>query len=259
MNLPFLSAEHVESFILVLLRVSAIVVTIPVISEASVPIRVKAALSILITLIIFPLVLPKIPPTANYHVLILMYRMAGEVMIGLIIGFSARIILAGIRMAGDMIGFQMGFSISNVIDPMTSEQVSIITELQYLVAMLVYLAVDAHHIFFSAIIQSYAVLNPLAFHFSGSLMQFILNLSKEMFVIALKLAAPIMAVVLFTNVGLGIVARTVPQINIFIVGMPLHIAVGLVFLGITAPMFLKLTSGFFLNFENTVITILRLM
>ncbi|OPY85187.1 MAG: Flagellar biosynthetic protein FliR [Smithella sp. PtaU1.Bin162] len=259
MNLPFLSAEHIELFILVLLRVSAIVVTIPVISEASVPLRIKAALSILITLIVFPLVLPKIPPPANYPVLILMYRMAGEVMIGLIIGFSARIILAGIRMAGDMIGFQMGFSISNVIDPMTSEQVSIITELQYLVAMLVFLAVDAHHIFLSAIIQSYAVLNPLAFHFSGSLMQFMLNFSKEMFVIALKLAAPIMAVVLFTNVGLGIVARTVPQINIFIVGMPLHIAVGLVFLGITAPMFLKLTSGLFLNFETTVITILRLM
>ena len=82
---------------------------------------------------------------------------------------AARLILAGIQMAGDMIGFQMGLSIANIIDPMTSEQVSIITELQYLIAMLVFLAVDAHHIFFSAIIQSYSILNPLAFHFSGSL------------------------------------------------------------------------------------------
>ena len=90
MSLPFLSAEHLDAFILVLLRVSAIVVTIPVISEASVPARFKAALSILITLIIFPLVVPKIPQTANYHVLILMYRMAGEVMIGLIIGYCGQ-------------------------------------------------------------------------------------------------------------------------------------------------------------------------
>ena len=259
MTLPFLSAEHAEAFILVLLRVSAIVVTIPVISESSIPMRIKAALSILIALIIFPLVLPKIPQTAEYPTLILMYRMAGEVMIGLVIGFAARLIFAGIRMAGDLIGFQMGFSIANVIDPTSSEQVSVITELQYLVAMLVFLSFDAHHVFFKAIVQSYSILSPLAFHFSGSLMQIILNFSKEMFVIAVKLAAPIMAVMLFTNVSLGIVARTVPQINIFIVGMPLQIAIGLIFLGITAPMFIKLASGYFLGFEGKLATLLRLM
>lgn len=259
MTLPFLSAEHAETFILVLLRVSAIVVTIPVISESSMPMRIKAALSILIALIIFPLVLPKIPQTAEYPTLILMYRMAGEVMIGLVIGFAARLIFAGIRMAGDLIGFQMGFSIANVIDPTSSEQVSVITELQYLVAMLVFLSFDAHHVFFQAIVQSYSILNPLAFHFSGSLMQIILSFSKEMFVIAVKLAAPIMAVMLFTNVSLGIVARTVPQINIFIVGMPLQIAIGLIFLGITAPMFIKLASGYFLGFEGKLATLLRLM
>ncbi|PKN77304.1 MAG: flagellar biosynthetic protein FliR [Deltaproteobacteria bacterium HGW-Deltaproteobacteria-10] len=259
MSLPFLSAEHLEAFILVLLRVSALVVTIPVISDKAVPARFKAALCILISLIIFPLVLSKIPPASNYPVLILMYRMAGEVMIGLIIGFAARFILAGIQMAGDIIGFQMGLSIANVIDPTTSTQVSIITELQYLVALLIFLAVDAHHIFFSAIIQSYSLLNPLAFHFSGSLMQAIFSFSQEMFVIAVKLAAPIMAVMLFTNVGLGIVARTVPQINIFIVGMPLQIAIGLIFLGLTAPMFVKLTQGYFLDFESKLVTLLRLM
>lgn len=259
MTLPFLSAEHAEAFILVLLRVSAIVVTIPVISESSIPMRVKASLSILIALIIFPLVLPKIPPVAVYPTLILMYRMAGEVLIGVVIGFAARLIFAGIRMASDLVGFQMGFSIANVIDPTSSEQVSIITELQYLVAMLVFLSFDAHHVFFTAIVQSYAVLNPLTFHFSGALMQNILSLSKDMFVIAVKLAAPIMAVMLFTNVGLGIVARTVPQINIFIVGMPLQIAIGLIFLGLTAPVFIKLTSGYFLGFETRLATLLRLM
>ncbi len=259
MSLPFLSAEHLEAFILILLRVSAMVVTIPVISDKAVPARFKAALCILITLIIFPLVLPKIPPASNYPVLILMYRMAGEVMIGLIIGYAARLILAGIQMAGDMVGFQMGLSIANVIDPTTSTQVSIITELQYLVALLIFLAVDAHHVFFSAIVQSYSLLNPLTFHFSGSLMQTIFSFSQEMFVIAVKLAAPIMAVMLFTNVGLGVIARTVPQINIFIVGMPLQIAIGLIFLGLTAPMFVKLTQRYFLDFEAKFVTLLRLM
>jgi len=259
MSLPFLSAEHIEAFILVLLRVSAIIVTIPVISDTSVPVQIKASLSILISLIIFPLVLPKIPQPANYQVLILMYRMAGEVMIGVIIGFSARFVFAGIQMAGDMIGFQMGLSIANVIDPLTSQQVSTIAELQYLMAMLVFLAVDAHHIFFSAIIQSYSVLNPLTFHFSGQLMQSIFEFSQEMFIVAVKLGAPLMAVMLFTNVGLGIIARTVPQMNIFIVGFPLQIAIGLIFLGLTAPLFVKMSQGLFAGLEVKIGSLLRLM
>jgi len=259
MSLPFLSAEQVEIFIIVLLRVVAIVVTIPVFSDTSVPIRFKASLSIIITLIIFPVVLPKIVQPANDHLLISIYRMAGEAMIGLTIGFVARMIIVAIRMAGDVIGFQMGLSIANVIDPMTSEQVSIISELQYLIALLIFLTVDAHHIFFSAIIQSYTILNPWTFHFSGQLMQFIFDMSKEMFVIAVKLAAPLMAVMLLTNVGLGIVARTVPQINVFIVGMPLQIAVGLIFLGLAAPLFIRLTQTIFSNFETMLLTILQLM
>jgi flagellar biosynthetic protein FliR len=259
MNLPFLSAEHMEAFILVLLRVTSIVVTIPVISDTAVPARIKAALSIIITLIVFPVVLSSIPKAENYQPLVLMYRMAGEVMIGLVIGFAARLIFTAIQLAGDMVGFQMGLSIANVIDPMTSEQVSTITEFQYLIGMLVFLAVDAHHIFFRAIVQSYSILNPLTFHFSGQLMQVIFDLSREMFVVSVKLVAPIMAVMLFINIGLGIVARTVPQLNVFIVGMPLQIAVGLIFLGLTAPMFVKLTEGLFANMESKIGILLRLM
>jgi flagellar biosynthetic protein FliR len=259
MSLPFLSAEHIEAFILVLLRVSAIIVTIPVISETAIPVQIKAALSLLISLIIFPLVLPKIPQPANYQVLILMYRMAGEVMIGVIIGYAAKFVFAGIQIAGEMIGFQMGLSIANVIDPLTSKQVSTIADLQYLIAMLVFLAVDAHHFFFSAIIQSYSILNPLTFHFSGQLMQAIFDFSSEMFVVAVKLGAPLMAVMLFTNVGLGIIARTVPQMNIFIVGFPLQISIGLIFLGLTAPLFVKMTQGLFAGLETKIGLLLRLM
>ena len=259
MSLPFLSSEHVEAFILVFLRVGAIIFTIPVISDTSVPLRIKAAMTILISLIIFPLVLPKIPEPANYQVLILMYRMAGEVMIGVIIGFSARVVFAGIQMAGEMIGFQMGLSMANVIDPMTNQQVSTIAELQYLMAMLVFLIVDAHHIFFSAIIQSYSIVSPLTFHFSGQLMQTIFEFSQEMFVIAVKLGAPLMAVMLFTNVGLGIIARTVPQMNIFIVGFPLQIGIGLIFMGLTAPLLVKMTQTIFAGLELKILTLLRLM
>jgi flagellar biosynthetic protein FliR len=259
MSLPFLSAEHLDAFVLVLLRVSAIIVTIPVISEGTVPAKIKAALSILITLIIFPLVAPQMPPTHNFHSIELIFLMIGEVLIGVTIGFVARLVFAAIQMAGDIIGFEMGFSIASVIDPVSSEQVSIITDLQYMIAMLVYLAVNAHHMFFQAIIQSYSLIPPLSFHFSGQLMQFIFDVSKDMFVIALKLGAPIIAVMVFTNVALGVVARTVPQMNIFIVGFPLQISLGLVFLGLTAPLFVRMTQGIISGLEGKIVTLMRLM
>ncbi len=259
MTLPFLSSEHLVAFVLVLLRVSAMIVTIPVFSERTVPAQIKAGLSILVTLIIFPLVMSQVPPTQNYHLIQLVFLMIGETLIGVTIGFSARLLFAAIQFAGNVIGFEMGFSVANVIDPMSSQQVSIITELQYLMAMLVFLSINAHHLFFQAIIQSYSVLPPLTFHFSGQLMQLILDISKEMFVIALKLAAPLTAVMVFTNVALGIVARTVPQMNIFIVGFPLQISIGLIFLGLTAPLFVHMIQGIFGGLEGKIISLLRLM
>ncbi|MEE9912672.1 MAG: flagellar type III secretion system protein FliR [Deltaproteobacteria bacterium] len=259
MSLPFLSAEHLEAFVLVLLRVSAIIVTIPVISESTVPAKIKAGLSIIVAVIIFPLVVPQMPPINNMHFISLMVGMIGEVMIGVTIGFVARLVFAAIQLAGDIIGYQMGFAIANVIDPLSTAQVSIITELQYLIAMLVFLTVNAHHLFFQAIVQSYVLIAPLSFHFSGELMQFIFNISKDMFVVALKIGAPIMAVMLFTNVALGVIARTVPQMNIFIVGFPLQISLGLIFLGLTAPFFVRLTQGIFTGMEGKIITLMRLM
>lgn len=259
MSLPFLSADHLESFVLVLLRVSAIITVIPVISENTVPLRVKAGLSILVSLIVFPLVNSQMPPTKNFHFLELIFLMIGEVLIGVTIGFVSRLVFAAIQMAGDIIGFQMGFAVANVIDPMSAQMVSIITQLQYLIAMLVFLTVNAHHLFFQAIVQSYVLIAPLSFHFSGQLMQFIFDVSREMFVIALKIAAPIMAVMLFTNVALGVVARTVPQMNIFIVGFPLQISLGLIFLGLTAPLFVRMTQAIFGGLEGKIVTVLRLM
>lgn len=259
MSLPFLSAEQLDAFVLILLRVSAIIVTIPVISESTVPVRIKAALSIIVSIIIFPLVIDQMPPTGKYQFLELIFLMIGEVMIGISIGFLARLIFAAIQLAGDVIGYQMGFAIANVIDPMSYTQVSIITELQYLIAMLLFLTVNAHHIFFQAIIQSYVLITPLSFHLSGAMMQLLFDVSRDMFVVALKISAPIMAVMIFTNVALGVVARTVPQMNIFIVGFPLQISLGLIFLGITAPLFVRLTQSIFGGLEGRIAVLMRLM
>ena len=254
--MPQITAEQIETFIFAFLRVSAIVATMPILGNSTVPVRVKGGLSLMIAFLIFPFVELHAPPLEIFS---LSLRMAGEVMVGITMGFAGRLIFAGVRLAGQLAGFQMGFAIVNVFDPITSSQVSILAQLQYLFAMLIFLAVDGHHLFLYAIAESYRILPPLGFHFSGELMQSIVELSKDIFVIAIKTGAPAITALLMTSIGFGLIARTVPQINILIVGFPVKIAVGLIGVGLALPVFARMIGSIFLNFGDRLSLFLRLM
>jgi len=254
--MPQITSEQIEIFIFAFLRVSAIVAVMPILGNRTVPVRVKGGLSIMIAFIIFPFVELHALPLG---ILPLSLRMAGEVMIGITMGLAGKLIFAGVQLAGQLAGFQMGFAIVNVFDPITSAQVSIMAQLQYLFAMLIFLAVDGHHLFLYAIAESYRIIPPLGFHFSGELTQSIVDLSKDVFVIAIKIGAPVVAMLLMTSIGFGLIARTVPQINILIVGFPIKIAVGLIGIGLTLPVFARIMGSIFLNFGDRLSLLLRLM
>jgi len=256
MTLPQITAEQIELFILIFLRVSAIIVTIPIVGNRAVPLRVKGGLAVVIAFLVFPFVTQT---SVVFDILPLSLKMAGEVCIGIVIGLLGRFVFAGIQLAGQLIGFQMGFAIVNVVDPVSSSQVSIISQLQYLLAILIFLAVDGHHIFLFAIVESFNTIPPLGFHFTGPLMEAIIELSKDVFMIAVKAGAPIIAILLFTSVSLGMVARTVPQINIFIVGFPLKIAVGLIGIGLTFPFFARMLGAIFANMDGRLKVLMDLM
>ena len=256
--MQIITAEQTEIFILTLLRVSAMIITIPILGDVTVPARVKVGLALLMTFLIYPVVQTE-PWKLSSDIFSLVFRMAGEIMIGVMIGFAGRLIFDGIQLAGQLIGFQMGFSIVNVIDPVNNEQTSIISQFQYLIALLIFLVMNGHHIFLYAIAESFRILPPLGFHFSGELMQLVLIFVRNMLEVAIKTGAPIIAVLLFMSVGMGLIARTVPQINIFIVGFPLQIAIGLIGIGVTIPIFMRVVESYFLNLEGEIISLLRLM
>ncbi len=234
------------------------VLMIPIFGERRVPLTVIWGLSLFIAILLFPLV-KNLLPVRDIEILPMTLRIGGELLIGITIGFTARLVFAGIQISGELIGFQMGFSIANIIDPASDIQVSVITEFQYLLALLLFLTVDAHHIFIAAISESYHVVPPMSVHFSGGLLQTLVRLSGDIFIIAVKISAPVMAVLLFTNVAMGVIARTVPQMNIFIVSFPLQIAAGLLFVGVTAPVFVKLTQRFFLSLAGEISMLMRIM
>jgi len=185
--------------------------------------------------------------------------MISEALIGVALGFSARLIFAAAQLAGEMIGFQIGFSVANVIDPVSSVSVSLIGQVQYLFALLIFLITNSHHIFFAAVADSFRLVPLLSFHVSGDFMTLMMSLCRDMFVLSVKLSIPVIAVILFTNVGLGIVARTVPQINVFIVGFPLQITIGLIFFGLSLPLCGSLLQSAYGHLGESVYALMRVM
>lgn len=259
MNLPVITPEQIACLIFIFLRVSSMIVVMPIFGgDKTIPVGIKGGLSLLITFLLFPFVrmdfgfqLMELTP--------MVVIMIGEILIGVIIGFVARFIFAGIQFAGELIGFQMGFSVVNIIDPVTSTQVSLISQLKYFLAMLVFLAVNAHHIFLSAMAESFVRISPMQFHLTERVIAPLCLLSVEVFIIAVKISAPVVAVLIFTHVALGVVARTVPQINIFIVGFPLQIALGLIFLGLSAPIFVNYCIRLFNGLAKQIHMLVLLM
>ncbi|HOJ52663.1 MAG TPA: flagellar biosynthetic protein FliR, partial [Syntrophales bacterium] len=240
MNLPAFQIEQVIGFILVLMRVGAIIIMIPVFGERVVPAQVKAGLSVIVAGLIYPVLPVNVGDFKAGSTIELLIRMGGEVIIGVAIGFVARIVFAAVQTAGELMGFQMGVAVANVVDPVSSTQISILSEFLYLVALLVFVTVDGHHIFLASIIESYRFIPILHGFFGAEAAREMLNMTTDVFVTGIKIAAPVVAVIIFVNVGLGLIARTVPQINVFIVGFPLQVFVGIMFLGIAMPFIIAL-------------------
>ncbi len=257
MSLFSLPLPQVQAAVLVFIRTGAILITAPLFGSRNVPLKLKAGLSLVLTLAILPVVGFKEVYLASLPSLV--SAMAGEVLIGVIIGFTAKLIFAAVQLAGELVGFQMGFGIVNVIDPQTSTQFSIIAQFQNIITLLIFLALDAHYWFILAISKSFELIQPLGFCFTDSLMEAIISLSCDMFVIAAKVAAPVIAVLFFTDVALGLIARTVPQMNIFIVGFPVKIAIGLLGLGFSLPLLSYLLRNLFQRMGGDIILLMKLM
>ncbi len=222
-----------------------------------VPRRVRIGLAVLMSFLIFPLVRFDMP--SEFGLMKLIPGFFSEMLIGMTIGFITELMFSGIQVAGQIAGYQMGFGIVNVIDPMTSQQVSITAQFYYLFAVLLFLATGTHRLFIQALVESFKYIPPLGARFSGYNLRKLVALAGDIFVMAVKVGAPVLAITLFTQVVLGIVARTVPQINVFIVGFPLQIGIGLIGIGLSLPLLATLLSSTFRGMEWDIFSVIRMM
>ena len=253
-----ISLPQLQLFFLVFLRVGAILMSIPIFDSRGIPFLFKIALAFATAIVLFPLLKLDVVPVTN-DLFTLGIGVAGEIFLGLAIGFSVKLIFAGIQLAGQLAGYQMGLAIANVMDPATSEQVPLLAQFNNLIGLLVFLSINAHYWFIKALTESFRLVPPLNVNFGNSLMDQFIRLSGNMFVIALQVGAPVIAAMLLTSVAFGLIARTVPQMNVFIVAMPLKIGVGLLFIGFGLPYFSAFLKNIFSGLGQDIILMLKAM
>ena len=256
--LPFPSPREVIFFMLVLSRVAGIFAALPVFGGRRMPLRIKAITVFMITLVCFPtlsVTLPQVPS----DVFTLALLAFSEVMIGLTLAFITQIIFAAVEFSGQIIGMQMGLTISSIIDPSQGTQTQIMSVIQTLFATLMFLSLNIHHIFIRAIMDSFKVIPLGGWHMSGELVNFLVMRTADIFIIGIRLAAPVMVALLLTTVALGIMARAFPQMNIFMISLPLNIGLGLVILGMTLTIFFHVLEVSFGHLSAQIDALFRLM
>lgn len=238
-------STFLASFIWPLSRILAFISSAPILSHRSIPTQVKIGFALLLTLIVVPTLqsLPSVDPGSEMGFLILMQ----QVVIGLAMGFAMRVIFVAIEMAGEIIGLQMGLGFALFFDPQNSGQVQLIGRFLGLIALLVFLAIDGHLQMIAILAQSFSVL-PIGIAGMPSLSFSVLaNWGSEIFLLGMKLSLPILTTLLIANLALGILTRAAPQLNIFAVGFPLTLAIGLAMMSLVLPYYLPILEHMFQN------------
>jgi flagellar biosynthetic protein FliR len=224
------STEAILTAAATFLRISCIIALLPLFGEANVPVRVRILLSVALTVGIYPLL-----PASYEHQLVaalsdvapLSLLIIREMLIGLVIGYTAKLAFDGIVMAANMVGLQMGFNTGSIFMPDSDEQTNGFSALHRLLIILIFLALNMHHIYIKTIWDSFVVIPIGQALPTGQLQDILLRVSAAVFSTSLQLAAPLLVGLLFSTAAMGLINRAVPQANVFVLSFPTNFFVGL--------------------------------
>ena len=215
-------------------------------------------LCLFVAIIVFPAIKGLLPDISSVSLVEIPIKLAMEVLVGLSIGLIALFIFSGAQIAGQIVGMQMGFGIVNVIDPYTGTQVSILAQVQNIVAMWFFVIINGHHWFLMGIADSFNIIPLGNVRITEGLVMNLLNLCGDVFIIGVKVGAPGIVTLLIASLMMGIIAKTVPQINILIVGFPLKVGMGLLAVGLAFNMAYVVLEKYFYKLFEQIYIILHL-
>lgn len=247
-----------EPFLLIFARLSGLFITAPIFSSKQIPVRLKIFILVVLAGSLAFFIPARLPAQTDTPALFL-WALVVELVVGFTIGFVVNLILAAIQLAGQLMDMQLGFGIVNVVDPQSGAQIPLMGSFTQAVALLCYLTMNGHHFLLQALADSYNLVPVLGFHLHAGFMNQLVELTASMFVIAVKISAPIVIAVLTADIAMGFIARTVPQMNVFVVGMPLKILLGIIALLIMLPVYLWVFQVLFEQLFSSLDNVMRLM
>jgi flagellar biosynthetic protein FliR len=231
--------QEIQLYILILVRITALMTTAPFWSSRTIPAQIRVFLSMLLSLILLPIISAEINIDA-LGVLSYFLLVAGETLIGVVLGIVATLLFHSVQVAGQIVDTQMGFGMVNVIDPQSGAQVPLVGNFYYLIAMILFLFMDGHHYLLQAIMNSFLWVPLGKGAFTQSIWWDLGGLFTQILAFSLRLALPVAGVLFILDLALGIIARSVPQMNVFILGIPGKILAGILVIVGILPMFAQL-------------------
>ena len=232
-----LSEQQFIGFFLSFIRIAGLVTLAPFFGSRSLPIKVRIFLALFLTITLLPIIKAS-DQVVSLHLVALLPLVVKEAMVGIFMGFIAKFMFESFQFAGQIIGRQMGLAMAELVDPESGSQVSPIGSLYSLVAIILFLNLNGHHLIISALYRSFE-LSPVA---SSSMINAaaktkMVTMFNDLFTIGIKLAAPSMITLFLMEVSMGIMARIVPQMNIFFIGLPARLGVGMLIIIASLPIF----------------------
>ncbi len=236
-NLIGLSDQQFIGFLLVFIRISALLSVAPILGSQVVPVRIKVFLALFMSIVFLPMIKTD-QRLASLTLSSMAPRAIKEALLGLFLGFNSKFIFEGFQFAGRLISTQMGLGMANLIDPDSGAPVTALGNIYSMVAIVLFLSLNGHHLVIEALYKSFDISSVTDLSLVNPAAQTkMLTMFNDLFVIGIKLAAPSMAALFLIEVCMGIMARIVPQMNIFFIGLPVRLGIGLFIVIASLPVF----------------------
>jgi flagellar biosynthetic protein FliR len=217
-------------FLVVLARVGGLVTFAPFWAHKAATAKIRIVMAFVLALALTPVLMPRIP-TPSSGIGEMTVLLLTELIIGMILGFVGRVVFSGFELAAHLFAAQMGFSLAGTVDPSTQAQTTAFGTIAQMFGLMILLAANGHHWFLAATVKSFSTTAPGSFMFSPEMLDVLLRLSANALVVGVSLAAPAIIVVLSVEFALEFFGRTAPQFQVFILGFPFKIAIGLWLVG----------------------------
>ncbi|EJO5346011.1 fused FliR family export protein/FlhB family type III secretion system protein [Clostridium botulinum] len=239
-----ISAAYATAIVLISFRLFMFFFMVPIFFPKGTPVIGKVSLALIIAYMLVPSIdISSVNTINNSPTLI--FNIVNEILAGVILGYITNAAFICTRYAGNMMDLQVGFAMMTMFDPSTNSNVTFLERILYWFSTIIFFLIDGHHMLIRALVESFNVIKLGVFFLNQAGIKHVINVFIQYFYISLKIAVPIVFVILITDLTLGLVARTVPQLNIMILGLPIKILVGLIAFTFALPLFLKVLNNNF--------------